>query len=98
VFHTSACPPGCESLDLTHEVQSLDRWTMTDLKMIRKQLIKVQNFVLFENLIITLQKSPSICFDDIRGLYQTAVNWIQHTFRTSRVLLRNSLLRVFIKE
>jgi len=30
-------------------------------------------------------------FDDTRGLYQTAVNWIQHTFRTSRVLLCNSL-------
>jgi len=30
-------------------------------------------------------------FDDTRGLYQTAVNWIQHTFRTSRVLSCNSL-------
>jgi len=30
-------------------------------------------------------------FDDTCGLYETAVNRIQHTFRTSRVLLCNSL-------
>ena len=31
-------------------------------------------------------------FDDTLGLYQTAVNFYQHTFSTSRVLLCNSLI------
>jgi len=37
------------------------------------------------------RRARRFVFDYTRGLYQTAVNWIQHTFHASRVLLSNSL-------
>jgi len=82
---------GIWSENLQHNTPCLYRWTTTDFINIIKLYYKVPTILLFQNLIITPQKSPSIFFDDTRGLYQTAVNWIQHTFRTSRVLLCNSL-------
>jgi len=49
------------SVNITLSAQSLDRRAMTGLS-INKQSICKHTFLLFENLIITLLKSPSICF------------------------------------
>ena len=53
---------GIRSLNSTLSVQSLDRWAMTSCTKSIKKRIYVHTFLLFENLIITLLKSPSICF------------------------------------
>jgi len=53
--------------------------------------IKLRNFYCSKTWLSHFRRAGQFVFDDTRGLYQTAVNWIQHTFRTSRVLLCNSL-------
>jgi len=50
-----------------------------------------QQFHCCKTWLSHFRRARRFFFDDTRGLNQTAVNWIQHTFRTSRVLLCNSL-------
>jgi len=53
--------------------------------------VKYTHFNCLKIWLSHFRRARQFVFDDARGLYQTAVNWIQHTFSTSRVLLCNFL-------
>ena len=53
---------GMRSVNPPYKTHGLYRWTTTDLKHYVQYCLSVQTSLLFQNLIITLQKSPSIFF------------------------------------
>jgi len=87
------CPSGgLRSVDLQHHTHCLYRWTSTDLSKITwNNVYGYKQFFCSKTGLSHFRRACRFVFDDTCGLYQTAVNWIQHTLPTSRVLLCNSL-------
>jgi len=82
---------GMRSGELQHATLCLCRWTTTDLTTWSNNVYQYKQFCCSKIWLSHFRRARRFFFDDTRGFYQTAVNWIQHTFRTSRVLLCNSL-------
>ena len=83
-------PTGCEprifSIASAVSTAELHFWNLTS-----NNVYLYQQFHCCKTWLSHFRRARWFVFDDTRGLYQSAVNWIQHTFRTSRVLLSNSL-------
>jgi len=60
-------------------------------KTVSSNAYQYKQFYCSKTWLSNFRRARRLVFDDTRGLYQTVVNWIQHTFRTSRVLFCNSL-------
>jgi len=58
---------------------------------VQRNFFKYKQYYCSKTWLSHFRRARRFVVDDTRGLYETAVNWIQHTFRTSRVLLCNFL-------
>jgi len=77
--------------DFQHITRRLHRWSALACRSASHTLNIYQQFHCCKTWLSHFRRARRFVFDYTRGLYQTAVNCIQQTFRTSRVLLCNSL-------
>ena len=84
-------PPGCEPTisDISPHVCTTNLHWLHNLHYILFYIYP--QFHCCKTWLSHFRRARRFVFDYTRGLYQTAVNCIQQTFRTSRVLLCNSL-------